>query len=214
MENRRIFRDMLNLPIAMFLKISFLTCILPLLLGVVFQQTGTGAPRVDVPLSGDTVRGVVGVAGTTQVEGFASSEVFFGFSSEGEWFSLGIQSTPIQNGLIANWDTSVIPDGTYRLKVVVTKADGSRIESVVEDLKVRNYSSGQDGEQSQPASRVTPLPDYQAQPARNVPSNPVNPAAVGRLDLSRSVRAGALWSAGLFVILGVYLGLRWFNRRK
>ena len=119
--NCGFFLIMLNLPVAMILKTFHLLLFMILVPGGLLLQASSESPRVDVPLAGDEVRGVVGIAGSTDVDGFDFSEVFFGFSPDGAWFSLGRQTSPVNNQIIANWDTTNIPDGTYRLLVVVQK---------------------------------------------------------------------------------------------
>lgn len=198
----------------MLLNIFRFASIFPILLAFLFQQVQENAPRIDIPLEGDTVRGVVGIVGSTDIEGFASSEVFFGFSPNGAWFSLGTQDRSISSQLITNWDTTVIPDGLYRLKVVVTKADGSQAEAAVNNIQVSNYSSpaGVSGQQIQ--GNPTAAPDYPVDARATATAFPANPAAVDGADLFASMKSGLLWTAAIFLALGIYLGLRWLNKKR
>jgi hypothetical protein len=205
---------MLNLQVAMLLKTASFLFLLLIFPPQLLQSVSPEPPRVDVPLPGDVVRGVVGIAGSTDVEGFENSEVFFGFSPAGAWFSLGMQNNPVNNQIITNWDTTGIPDGKYRIRVVVTKSDGSQTEIVVDDIRVSNYSSPGATNDAQTSNRSTTVADYDPSLKRTATPFPMNPAAVSSQDLISSLRAGILGTGALFLFLGLYLGLRWFNKRK
>jgi hypothetical protein len=205
---------MLNLQVAMLLKTASFIILLLLFPSQLFQSVSPEPPRVDVPLPGDVVRGVVGITGSTDVEGFDYSEVFFGFSPGGAWFTLGRQNNPVNNQIITNWDTTGIPDGTYRLRVVVSKSDGSQTETVVDGIRVSNYSSAGTTSDAQTSNQSTEVADYDPSLKRTATPFPLNPAAVSSQDLISSLRAGILGTGALFLILGLYLGLRWFNKRK
>ena len=144
----------------MLLKTASFIILLTLYPSQLLQSVSSEPPRVDAPLPGDAVRGVVGIAGSTDVEGFEYSEVFFGFSPGGAWFTLGRQNNPVNNQIITNWDTTGIPDGTYRLRVVVSKSDGSQTETVVDDIRVSNYSSAGTTGEAQTSNRSTDVADY------------------------------------------------------
>lgn len=205
---------MLNLPVAMAMKTLQALVLLIFIPAMHFMQVSTSAPRIDVPLAGDEVRGVVGIAGSTELEGFDSSEVFFGFSPDGAWFSLGKQNQPVNNQIIVNWDTTIIPDGNYRIRLVVQRKDGSQVVTGVDNIQVRNYSSAGQTNPEVNASIVTPAGNYGSTLERTATPLPRNPAAVSRADLFASLRAGLLGTAGLFLFLGLYLGLRWLNKRR
>jgi hypothetical protein len=205
---------MLNLPVAIAMKTLQALLIMVLIPAVHLMQVSASGPRIDVPLAGDNVRGVVGIAGSTDVEGFDFSEVFFGFSSNDAWFSLGRQNQPVNNQIIVNWDTTIIPDGTYRIRVVVQRKDGSQVETGVDDIQVRNYSPAGQNNPSASASIAPPSGNYDPVLERTSTPLPRNPAAVNRQDLFASLRAGLVGTAGLFLILGLYLGLRWLNKRR
>ncbi len=198
----------------MLLKTASFIILLFIFPSQLLQSVSPEPPRVDVPLQGDVVRGVVGIAGSTDVEGFEYSEVFFGFSPGGAWFTLGRQNNPVNNQIITNWDTTGIPDGTYRLRVVVSKSDGSQTVTVVDDIRVSNYSSAGTTNDERTSSRSTEVADYDPSLKRTATPFPMNPAAVSNEDLISSLQAGILGTGALFLILGLYLGLRWINKRK
>jgi hypothetical protein len=213
-KNCRIIPHMLNLQVAMISKIFNLILFAPVLVSAYFQQTAADLPRVDVPYEGDTVRGVVGIAGSTDIAGFISSEVFFGFSPESEWFSIGMQEEPVSNQVIANWDTTVITDGIYRIKVVVNRSDGTQMETIVNNIQVSNYTSSQtEADNVQNGSNIQ-ASDYLADSIATATAFPPNPAAVSKADLISSIRGGIFWVVGIFLVTGIYLGMRWFNKKR
>jgi len=203
---------MLNLPVAMLTKLFGILLIAPFLLTAHFQQADGENPRVDVPYEGATVQGLVGIAGSTNSEGFITSEVFFGYSPVGEWFSIGRQTEPISNQVIANWDTTVITDGVYRIKVVVNKSDGSQVETVVNNIRVSNYTSTEGDAGVINNDKPIALPDYEVDSKATATTFPPNPASVSQADLINSVYKGVVWVAVIFLITGVYLGLRRLNK--
>lgn len=205
---------MLNLQVAMISKFFNFILLAPILVSAYFQQTAADFPRVDVPYQGDTVRGVVGIAGSTDIEGFMSSEVFFGFSPEGEWFSIGLQKEPVSNQVIANWDTTVITDGIYRIKVVVNRSDGTQVETIVNNIRVSNYTSSQTEADNMQNGSNTSVPDYFVGSIATATAFPPNPVAVSKADLITSIRGGIFWVVGIFLATGIYLGMRWFNKKR
>jgi hypothetical protein len=213
-KNCRIIPLMLNLQVAMISKFFILIIIAPALVSVYFQQTAADFPRVDVPYEGDTVRGVVGIAGSTEIEGFISSEVFFGFSPNGEWFSIGRQKEPVSNQVIANWDTTVITDGIYRIKVLVTRSNGSQTETIVSNIRVSNYTSSQAEANNVQNGSNSQASDYLTGAIATATAFPPNPAAVSKADLISSIRGGIFWVVGIFLVTGIYLGMRWFNKKR
>jgi hypothetical protein len=205
---------MLKLQVAMISKIFNLIILAPVLVSAYFQQTTADFPRVDVPYEGDTVRGVVGIAGSTNVEGFMSSEVFFGFSTESEWFSIGKQKEPVSNQVIANWDTTVITDGIYRIKVVVYRSDGTQVETIVNNIRVSNYTPSQMEANNVQNVSISQASDYLTDSIATATAFPPNPAAVSKADLISSIKGGVFWVVGIFLVTGIYLWMRWFNKKR
>ena len=48
---------------------------------------------------------------------------------------------PVENKRLADWDTTAIADGTYQLRLRVMLNDGNTLETIVPDLRVRNYTA-------------------------------------------------------------------------
>ncbi len=112
-----------------------------------------GAPRVEAmtptpapvmltaPVPHQVVRGLVRVLGATEVPGFRQADLYFGYADDPTqtWFLIDEKHIPTHGGLIARWDTTVLTDGDYVLRLVVTTASGSRFE-VRAPVRVRNYT--------------------------------------------------------------------------
>jgi hypothetical protein len=56
--------------------------------------------------------------------------------------------------------------------------------------------------------------DYLAGAIATATSVPPNPASVSKADLTASINEGVLWVVGIFLLTGIYLGLRWFNKKR
>jgi hypothetical protein len=183
-----------------------------------FQQTPQ--IKIDSPRDGDALQGVVSVTGTTEVEGFRSMELAFAYQADttGTWFLIARSSTAVKEGALTSWDTTTISDGSYRLRVQVTLEDGRVLETIVDELRVRNYlpvetaTPGSRAGQVTPTPTHTPLPDFEFVEADPTPL-PTNPAVITQRDLQASLMQGALVVAGAFGLVGLYLALRAAFRR-
>lgn len=206
---------MLNLNVAKMEKAIHLV-LMGSFFGVFFQTGINSIPRVDTPRPGEIIQGQVTISGQTELEGFQYSEAFFGYQENlpGDWFFISRQDTPVRNGIITIWDTTLISDGIYDLKISVHLSDGSKMETIVEDLEVKNYSSalseqppGFSGDQVNEIPSITPFIRQQT-----ATPSPINPAEITRQKYTRMLVNGALASFVVFIILGVYLILRRFLR--
>lgn len=183
----------------------------------VFQITEH--PQVDSPKPGDVLMGKVSIKGSTDVLDFSSSEVSFRYEGDQDetWYLIQQSSDPVKDGTLAVWDTTTIADGIYRLRVSVAFSDNRTVEVIIPNLRVRNYS---------PVETATPGPstDLVQQPTEvkltptaatlPTPTNlPDNPAQVTSMRLVISLVQGAAFTIIIFVLLGIYLGLRAIRRR-
>jgi hypothetical protein len=183
----------------------------------------TEAPQVKVslPQPGEALQGVVSISGTTDVPGFRSAQVDFAYRSNptGTWFLIQQSSAPVKEGALAAWDTTTITDGEYRLRVQVFLQDGTVMESVVNSLRVRNYTIIETSTpEAQPAGQATamptatPRPDFQVQTLEATPL-PTNPAQVTIQDLQASALRGVLAVFCALLVGALYLGVRALTRR-
>ncbi len=212
------FSFMLNLLVMMFAKIGVF--VLSLLMGF---QNGSGIllvnrPMITSPRSGEVLQGVVAVQGSTDVLDFESAELSFAYQDGGEesWFLIANLTQPVENERLTEWDTTTIADGTYQLRLRVILNDGNDLETIVPDLRVRNYTAVETNtpvtSESQPT--IEPLPIVNAETV--VPTGtafPENPAAITQKDIVASIKWGSILAIVAFIVMGTILGLRSLSRR-
>jgi hypothetical protein len=107
---------------------------LPALVLILFSISAAALPlqteeplRIISPASGDTVHGNVEILGTASVPGLLRYRVEFAYEPNptDTWFLITEAANPIQDGLLAVWDTTRISDGSYTLRIVAFFPDGS-----------------------------------------------------------------------------------------
>jgi subtilisin family serine protease len=99
--------------------------------------------RITSPVKGDKLRGgdVVAVTGTAAAGGFRSFEVQFREPGSPAWSARGVTlagdgRAPVGNGPLASWDTTGLPRGYYRLRLVVHRDGGADQTEEVPDLLI------------------------------------------------------------------------------
>jgi hypothetical protein len=226
---------MLNSILAFFRGETFmrtLTIVFSLLLlaPVAAPPAQNSGLQIRAPVGGQALQGTVVISGTTVVDGFFSYEVGFGFVGDetGTWFLIAEGQEPVVDAPLAEWDTFAISDGNYNLRLLVNFVDGSTQSTIVEGIRVRNYS---EIETSTPTPRPTrtATPDgtgtalvsfTEPPPATETPEPsatalpptatalPPNPAGIsGDQILNVLIRAGSGVLAAL-ILLGLYTSLR------
>ena len=198
-----------------------LLALLMLLPGLSASAQGVTGVRIASPASGSTLRGVVDILGTTAVDGFFFAELSFSYASSPTptWFHIASVDQPLTDGLLAQWDTSLVTDGDYDLRLRVTLQDGSVLDTVVTGLRIRNLT---------PTETVTPVPtitpEYYETAAPTSPPTftpaptatrrptptplPPNPAAVTQPQITSSLTRGLVIAFLVFLIIGIFLRLR------
>jgi hypothetical protein len=197
----------------------FLTLILFLPVSLASAQSPPVA--VTSPQPGQVVQGVVTVSGTCAADGFVSAEVSFAYSGDatGTWFLVAVSGQPVTDGTLAVWDTTAITDGTYTLRLRVTLVDGSHLDALVPDLRVRNYTPTETPVPPTPSITPSPtrtpvLPTATVTPVPSVTPLPTptalaeNPAILLVSEVYWSVLYGGALVAFLFILLVIYLHLR------
>lgn len=175
---------------------------------------------ISAPVVGEAVQGAVNVTGRTDVPAFASAELAFAYADNptGTWFLIAALDKPVDESLLAVWDTTLITDGNYSLRLIIHLQDGSALESLVTGLRVRNYTPVE----ASPEQESTALPDS-VTPAAVAPlptvssskvqtptmiSLPKNPAVVSPQQVQGSLTKGALAAVILFAGLAIYIGFK------
>lgn len=179
---------------------------------VLARNAQFGDPVVVSPRPGDVLQGVVIIAGSSDVSGFVSAEVSFTYTDDptGTWFMIALNSQPVFNDRLATWDTTVITDGDYVLRLRVYLIDGSSREALVSGLRVRNYTPAETPTPIARAPEATPLPTITpTTPPFPTPTTlPRNTATLASTDVSVSVLYGGLAVILIFIIVSIYLWLR------
>jgi hypothetical protein len=190
----------------------------------IMQVDVTSDTRIDAPTAGQVIQGNYLILGNTNSDRFQNYEVNFAYKDDPThtWFLVQEGSSPIQDGVLAVWDTTTITDGEYTLRLLVTLNDGTELETVVDQIRVRNYSPIETDTPTPIPPLVTlvpavasgsPTPRYTLeatltpQPMTPTPL-PTNPAIITSLQMEETLGKGAAISLGMLALLGAYLGLR------
>jgi hypothetical protein len=176
------------------------------------QETAEPETQIFSPLPGEAVQGLVQVIGTIDVPGFQSYELAFSYKEDDTqtWFLISQGDTPVIQGVLGEWDTTVLTDSIYDLKVRVYLQNGDLTEILIESIRVRNYSpietaTSAPTQVSNQQITPTPEPTEEAEPTvQPTPTEfPDNPASVDSDQIMNSIKRGGI--AGVIVIVLVLL---------
>lgn len=175
--------------------------------------------NVDSPKTGEILQGVIPVTGSTVVTGFRSYEVSFTYDRDDSqtWFLIQQGGETIQGGTLAVWDTTTITDGDYRLRVQVFLENGQTEEITISGLKVRNYSAIEAPAVSPTQATAMVITGTPAAAPTLLPTPtplPENPASITSGRLVTSLLWGLVLVLALFLLIGVYLGIRSARRKR
>lgn len=139
----------------------FLASIL-LTITLAHRSLAQGGGQITSPRDRSTVRGLVPIEGSAAGSQFQKYEMHYGPEpNPGEqWTPAGGSpfSVPVVQGRLALWDTTVIPDGIYSLRLRVVRLDGNYDEYFVRGIQVNN-------------TRPTDTPTPQATPTPALPTD-------------------------------------------
>lgn len=190
----------------------FLAIITPVL-----TQAAAGDPIIISPRAGEAVQGRVEINGITAMEGFQRAEVEFRYVNDpkNSWFILAETDQNVNPGKIAEWDTSLISDGNYDLRLTVCITGGTCKNTIVPGLRVRNYSPVETPTPPDPVATSyvmviveTTIPTLTPRPTR--PAYESNPAILSPSDLNGSLFRGGVVGIGFFLSFGIY----WIVKRS
>jgi hypothetical protein len=195
-------------------------CLLPLVLLLVAAQDSSPL-AITSPTSGTAISGEMTITGTTDIPGFASSQLDFSYASNptDTWFAVQTSSQPVVDSPLVLWDTTLLSDGDYVLRLRVYLEDGS-FEEVTVPVKVQND-----------APIITPTPVITSTPNRldeQIPTPflvaasptptltprptptplPTNPVSLNQTTIYTSFGRGALVIIGIFIFAGLILRFR------
>ncbi len=104
-------------------------------LGVDCRNSGFIAPA-----AGATVSGAVEIRGRANVPDFRFYKVEFAPGRSDDWVLIGpdVIRTPVQEGRLVVWQTTLVPDGAYRLRMHVVDPTGNYCEVFLQPIIVAN----------------------------------------------------------------------------
>jgi len=183
------------------------------------------------PRDRDVVRGLLVIKGTATHPSFWKYEIHYAPEPNptDQWTVLAVHEVQVTDGRLETWDTSLVPDGTYSLRLRVVRKDGNYDEYYVRQISVANALPKETETPTAtptPAATSTPLPPTptviieQPPTATPRPTSTPGPAGVtpepqtgGGLNitaqgLSKAFLYGAGGTIGLFLLMGILTTLR------
>jgi hypothetical protein len=179
-----------------------------LVVNIFIQQIGAD---ITLPVDGDAVRGQVTISGFVGGLDLSKYELSFapkGTPSTGTWYLISSGDAGVTDGVLGIWDTSSIVDGTYSLRLLVYYNDGSSLEVLRKDIRIRNYTpietSTPAGILEIPRKSTPTLPSLLPIVAKTAIINE-NPAAVSPEELRGIWLAAVLITAAVILVAWLYL---------
>ncbi|NPV09054.1 MAG: hypothetical protein HPY83_13955 [Anaerolineae bacterium] len=113
-----------------------IVCLLLWPLGALAQES---VADISSPQPGATVREIVVVTGTALHPRFSFYKVEYAVEPGSNWVVIGdTRPTQVRDGVLVEWNTRAVPDGSYSLRLVVVDETGNYIEDVVRQVVVAN----------------------------------------------------------------------------
>jgi hypothetical protein len=88
------------------------------------------------PQDGSTVSGVVVVSGTADIPNFGFYKYEIARLSETAWLSINAGEQVVQNGVLGEWVTNVLPPGDYQLRLMVADNQGKFMPPCIIQVRV------------------------------------------------------------------------------
>lgn len=177
-------------------------------------------PTVDItfPLPGEAVQGLLQIYGTVNVDDidFYTLEFAYHDSTDQTWFGISKGENIIVGNLLGEWDTSSIPDGTYNLRLTVTRMSFDPIFLIVEGIRVRNYSQIETNTPTPTGTIPTHTPSLDTpifptatlEPTTSPTPFPPNSAVVSKEDLQKTLIRGSIGGVVIFITFLIYRATR------
>lgn len=181
-------------------------------------QVATIAPSIFIqsPREGQALQGVEIIEGKIRGEGFVAGKISFSYTSstaeEPTWFFIAdilpLSEDSSQTSFSVQWDTALITDGNYNLRLVAQYQGKASIFELIPNLRIRNHSPVETSTplpaETGAAALLTPTATFEAV-LKNTPSTlPDNPVVLKSTSLSRALLAGGIAVAALFLVGGIY----------
>lgn len=187
--------------------------------------------RIDSPRDQAEVRGQVPIEGSATHPSFQKYEVHYGPEPNpgDQWTPIGGSpfSVPVVQGRLGLWDTTVVPDGVYSLRLRVVRLDGNYDEYFVRGVRVGNTRPADTPTPAGPVDTPTPpgptavptptptiliavptVPSPTARPTETALPTPEPTATTRPMNLPfQNIGGAACWGAGATLALFVGVGL-------
>ena len=186
-----------------------------LLLGanlLLFSPAATEKPEISYPAPGDVLEGIVEIRGSVPAAQFSSARVQYSYSGEElNWFLIGRVDQPVEDDVLAVWDTSTITDGHYQLRLIVRTKDGGREEVIIPDIVVANYSPLPTATVGIENVFVTQVPATIENTEVVISQTPLpaNPASIEENETRRAILIGGL--VGMLFVIVIVLRIAYLN---
>jgi hypothetical protein len=131
------------------------------------------------------------------------------------WFLIKQNNIPVNDDVLGEWDTSVLTDGNYILRLTVNRIDHPPTVIFVEDIRVRNYSpletetptvtlqvistNRSESTLNTGTFTITPRSQFTPTPLKK------NPAEINPAQIDLYVQRGAIFALVVLGILGIYI---------
>jgi hypothetical protein len=121
-------------------------------------QEATSAQIVS-PQAGQTLVGNANIIGTASDPSFQRYRLEFASmdSPDEQWLLVAEITQQVSNGVLAQWNTTQVPDGRYQIRLRVILRDGTVVQVAVQNLLVQNQ-------------QPTPLPTLAGPPTAAAPT--------------------------------------------
>jgi len=165
------------------------------------------------PVEGEVVTGIVNIIGTSKTTGFTRSVITFSNATESmeTWFPISESSKSVQDDLLFSWDTTIITDGDYKLRLQVFNNKGSIDEYIIPKISILNYTPVIAFSTPLVSASIFPTETRVAAsetPTYNPTRLPKNPLALSTNDLVKSMLIGIISILGLIGISTIYSRLQ------
>jgi len=170
-----------------------------------------GYADIAAPVDDQTVQGLLTIEGSASHPFFEAYDLAFAYQNDPTetWFVISDPVTlPVTNGPLALWDTSGLTDGNYRLRLRVFLSNGNRLQVIVENLRVRNYTAIETSPAGTPAPFVTATSPSPTSTPRPTPLPALS--SDGSQGVLQAFTAGAVLGSMALIFGGIYL----FARRR
>ena len=186
---------------------------------IVPELPTVGPVSVSYPIHGQTLTGIANITGAIALESWTSYELAFSDANDAtpSWFlfASGTNPVPVPDGPLAAWDTTTLTDSDYNLRLRVVSPGGSQ-DVFIYGLRVRNYTVDTPvptiALTSTPSPVATLAPTFTLAPTSTPYSTPTpmppNPATLRADEIVFNLGRGALFTALLFGIFGLFLRMR------